>query len=534
MDLTGWQFIAYLIVLGIYVIYSYLDYKWVENTFFLQLKLIIITLILVSYFNSYFLFYKFGLPLVFYYMIAEIINIILALDSEYKQIIRKSAKAIIGKTLQSKKKDKKITPNDKNPQDEEAAIKVPTNDDIERMLCSDIPLDDIRYDFLGYANKSKEIVKKIEEYSTKDSLVAGRSSLSIKIDGEWGTGKSTLMEFIKQRLEKMNYKTFSFNPWKIADERNCLDIFYNRIVDNMGSEGLLLQKAKNKYIRKVFDSCQNNFIDVFRLGYSQKTSEDYFEEFKEQLKTDKTKLVIFIDDLDRLQYSELINTLKLIRMFSDVTNIIFITAIDTAAAVAMLKRNSIQNPEVYLDKFFNYPVPLCKLSTEFIVRRIIPKGENTEIQKLDSIMKGQLSIRELKLFYLYMRFNPYQEAYNITEFEYITIILLKLFYRTELHEILRSKTIESYNYVGVKAAGKEYQYYTFRYSTYDKLPENNSLKTSKHLLVIDILKMLFSQAGSSSAVSYQPMNYNTDSPSYGNTIKCTKNQSQFYQLIEYY
>ena len=64
---------------------------------------------------------------------------------------------------------------------------------------------------------------------------------AISLDGQWGTGKTTIMQELKKRLEKSNYPTFWFNPWEYRKTEDvvlaflqCLAMQYEEEVNSLG------------------------------------------------------------------------------------------------------------------------------------------------------------------------------------------------------------------------------------------------------------------------------------------------------------
>src|SRR5437899_12450132 len=56
-----------------------------------------------------------------------------------------------------------------------------------------------------------------------------RLPFTIGIFGEWGSGKTTLMEMVRRRLEKQGTKTIWFNAWKYDGK----EVIWNALIQEI-------------------------------------------------------------------------------------------------------------------------------------------------------------------------------------------------------------------------------------------------------------------------------------------------------------
>ncbi|MEL6525629.1 MAG: P-loop NTPase fold protein, partial [Chloroflexota bacterium] len=75
---------------------------------------------------------------------------------------------------------------------------------------SDKPLNKPENDQLGYANFAQNIAQAIGALDPEDGFVIG-------LYGAWGSGKSTVIQFVKYYLKEVTYEDnfiiVEFNPW---------------------------------------------------------------------------------------------------------------------------------------------------------------------------------------------------------------------------------------------------------------------------------------------------------------------------------
>lgn len=74
-----------------------------------------------------------------------------------------------------------------------------------------------------------KLVKKLVNFLTTEIC----APFTISIDGDWGTGKTTIMKLIQQSLEEsqLKYPTFWFNPWEYKGSQNIVLSFLKNLAN---------------------------------------------------------------------------------------------------------------------------------------------------------------------------------------------------------------------------------------------------------------------------------------------------------------
>ena len=76
---------------------------------------------------------------------------------------------------------------------------------------------------IGYENLANNIVSELLSISTDSNVNNKHDPRSIAITGDWGMGKSHLIELIKEKLLKKTdkkIKIIDYDPWKMAGNKN--------------------------------------------------------------------------------------------------------------------------------------------------------------------------------------------------------------------------------------------------------------------------------------------------------------------------
>nr|NJM04349.1 hypothetical protein [Desulfobacula sp.] len=91
------------------------------------------------------------------------------------------------------------------------------------MFIFEKPIETTKDDFLGRKRFSQHLGKALLDWKEKESLV-------IAIYGEWGSGKSSLINLATENIEKSNYKNkptiIEFNPWIFSEENSLGGHFF--------------------------------------------------------------------------------------------------------------------------------------------------------------------------------------------------------------------------------------------------------------------------------------------------------------------
>jgi hypothetical protein len=153
----------------------------------------------------------------------------------------------------------------------------------------------------------------------------------------------------------------------------------------------LISKIKSIFsLTSAFD-----FINLFE--------EDKFDpvKTKKQLKklTDGRKLLIIIDNIDRLYPFQIKRIFDLVKGIGDLPNIIYILAFDKQIVSKALNKEDIEEGSKYLDKFIQYPIFLHTAYEEHVINTITEVFPNQESIKYYATLLSPYitNIRELKI-----------------------------------------------------------------------------------------------------------------------------------------
>lgn len=186
----------------------------------------------------------------------------------------------------------------------------------------------------------------------------GNGAFVINIGEEYGYGKTSFFALLHKKLtesKKNQYISFSYQPWLCESENAMVTELFNRFREALSPYAPQINKNIANYIRILLDKSDNVFVHFFRTVFFQSSSmHEEREKLKDTIAGLSKPIIVFIDDVDRLQKEELLMLLNLVRDTADFQNVFYIMAADKDHLTNCLEDCNITNPSKYLKKIINY------------------------------------------------------------------------------------------------------------------------------------------------------------------------------------
>lgn len=223
-----------------------------------------------------------------------------------------------------------------------------------------------RFSRWNFAHRVAEVVSKRQD----------PSSIVIGIYGAWGDGKTTVLNFIEESLENNNdVICVKFNPWRFGTEDELLSGFFFNIAEALDTK-LIKKGDKLKELVKKNAPSAGSFLGVKGVGevISSFISTLNVTELKirieNELEVAKKRVLILIDDVDRLEKSEIHALFRLVKLTADFKYTSYILAFDKDVVVASLQdrySSSIKNGgESFLEKIIQVPLHLPTIEKQIL------------------------------------------------------------------------------------------------------------------------------------------------------------------------
>lgn len=194
-----------------------------------------------------------------------------------------------------------------------------------------------------------------------------KESFAVGITGEWGSGKSTFLNTMKKEIEKEDFaEIVEFNPWLCNSPEQVTQDFFATLINELSPKHSTLSRTINKYA-KLLNKIAKPSLSIFGIDLDLTPGDDSLDELKENISKKLAnlpkKVVILIDDTDRLEGNEVFEILRLIRNTADFKNVIYIATYDKEYVTDVLEENKIKDPDNYLEKIFQIEVHLLKVES---------------------------------------------------------------------------------------------------------------------------------------------------------------------------
>ena len=178
------------------------------------------------------------------------------------------------------------------------------------------------------------------EIATLISETPNKRSFAIGILGQYGSGKTSFLNLINLALGDKDALKIEFNPWSAANPDMIRREFFDLLADRVAMLDRKVSSLMYAYGRKLasFDGRSQswfNWVGFFRNQVSVQSSGEY-EQINKMLNDTGKKIVVSIDDLDRLYPSEISEVLKLIRNTANFSNVIYLVGYDREYVLSAL------------------------------------------------------------------------------------------------------------------------------------------------------------------------------------------------------
>jgi hypothetical protein len=320
---------------------------------------------------------------------------------------------------------------------------------IKKTFLLDVEVNDKDNDVLNYNELSKKLCERILENDFSEN------SFSIGIIGPWGDGKSSFLNLLKTNLKIKKSKEnliISFTPSINHKENEIINEFISVLNENLSPYSAKLAPKLIEYTQHLTNAHNNkNILGLINIKQEvniSKSASELFNEINSCIEDIGKKVIILIDDLDRLEPKEILQVFKIIRNTASFKNTVFIIGLDKEYTIQrLLNSQEIHNPS-YLNKFFQLEVHLPQIDNTIINRFFIDQlmllnitdyNEAVYLEHLNqSVFEGfTYNFREVKRLLNQISFD-YNSDNEILFSEFINVSILKITYPESYNWLLKN------------------------------------------------------------------------------------------------
>lgn len=195
-------------------------------------------------------------------------------------------------------------------------------------------------------------------------LTSNKKSFAIGILGEYGSGKTSFLNLLLCELTGKNVLKIAFDPWSAGSPETIRREFFDLLASKVAEVDMRVSSMIYSYGRRLagFDARSRswmNWLDFLKNKGTVQGSGEY-QRINEMLQASGRKIVIAIDDLDRLYPSEIMEVLKLIRNTANFSNVFYLVGYDKSYVQGSIRTLNDVGSLDYLDKIFQLEIPLPK------------------------------------------------------------------------------------------------------------------------------------------------------------------------------
>lgn len=262
-------------------------------------------------------------------------------------------------------------------------------------LFDDSPINSENEDALDRNYKAQRIANEIFQSKTNEAIGFG-------ITGEWGSGKTSFLNLLKKEINNKNsekdFIIIDFNPWLNLGVESIIQDFFDTIQESLRPFSEDVYREIKEYSNTLLSISKTSITDGLKeiLGFTlKKNISSDFNSLNSLLKSINKRIIIFIDDFDRLQANEIFEILKLIRNTAGFDNFVYVVAFDKGYLNESLQNLNIPNPKSFSEKIFlkeEYLIPVTKSQIEIFIMQKLIENIPEKREEIDSYFGGNSRI----------------------------------------------------------------------------------------------------------------------------------------------
>ena len=379
------------------------------------------------------------------------------------------------------------------------------------MFIADQPINTYKRDLLGRYSFAKALAKAILSYKQNDSI-------SLGLFGEWGSGKTSIINMTLEELNSISSQNkpliIKFNPWNFSDQNQLIYQFFNELSlvlsrDDSAEKHEKIGRAIQKYSRffEPFSYVPSlSFIGeaakaLKEVGEAaQKAGEEEAkglisvkDELSSLLDEINTKVIIVIDDIDRLNDTEIRQIFQLVKSLADFPNTIYLLSFDKDIVIQALKKVQEGSGYEYLEKVVQVPFEIPQISKieveSFLLKKLSELVQDIPEERWDQTYWGNIYHSGLKHLFNNIRdvnrylntlgfgFNLVKDEVNPIDF--IAITAIQVFIPNLYKDIKGNKDLFAGIHNSYRESGEARK---------NELSRINSILSKTDVLAQDVLK----------------------------------------------
>jgi hypothetical protein len=242
---------------------------------------------------------------------------------------------------------------------------------------ADNPIKDSSQDSLGRTSSAEIFCSNILRLDASEGLVVG-------VLGPWGSGKTSFVNLARNKFNNESICVIDFNPWMFSGAEQLVQSFFSELSSQLRLKPELAEigKAIGEY-----GDLFNNFSWLPLIGPWIGRGTDLAKAISallqrkrggisgekarvsDALKKSKQKIIVVLDDIDRLSTHEIREVFRLVRLTANFPNLIYLLAFDRRRIEAALSEDGFPG-RAYLEKILQISFDLPSIPETVLNQRI--------------------------------------------------------------------------------------------------------------------------------------------------------------------
>jgi len=329
---------------------------------------------------------------------------------------------------------------------------------------SDRPITSEEYDLFNRSSFADNVVKVLSSFDKNESFVIG-------LYAKWGFGKTSAINLIDKKLSnRKSLCSIRVNAWTLNGDISKImwEILSGVYTKLQIRDKKLWQRLRHWSRTKLADSIKNynTSIPVINVSVSDvgnilshiESIEKIKKEIQDLLIKEKVKVIVFVDDIDRLESKQIVDLFRMMSNIADYNGITYVLPFDKEFVSAAIKEHlpKGQSGADFLEKIIQVPLHLPSIPQAIIDKVFTGKLNGLLNEFSISISKEEIerfqslyfhhgannyiqSPRDINKIANVLRFSlpiNYKEA-NIVDV--IIIEMIRVFDETLYHKIRKNK-----------------------------------------------------------------------------------------------
>lgn len=317
-------------------------------------------------------------------------------------------------------------------------------------LLEDNPIEREKEDVFSLKGEAQKIAKEIRARNRAKTC-------SIAITAPWGGGKSSFLNLIREQINEDEFEIVYFVPRDSKSVQTIQEDFFSMIACVLAKYDSRCSHIMKDYMASLQLIDNRSIVERLLSFYRIWDKDSLKDSIKESFAALKKRVLVIIDDFDRLSKEEILEVLKLIDGNAAFTNLIFLTAYDKEQVNRVLG-DTYQTPDAcFVDKFFDveFAIPfrpyiyIAKYIEETLCKQLCTSdGEWESIQqvitKRASIFEEYIpTLRDAKRYInqVVLDFEPIRGEVFVSDF--LLLQLVKYRYPELYKGIFKQKYLET-------------------------------------------------------------------------------------------